>query len=155
MHLPIRLLSYGYVKGKMYWLNDDKRRRYFVVPPESKESKRQFNTFIYGGIFVINDFKEYERAVNSYYNSSISYCGSFMQEDLYISQKLPVVPIRFNSIQELEECRYTSLDTIEGIVYLGNVKNVKVQNSLKRGSYYRRASGIDVPNFLTMIKECN
>jgi hypothetical protein len=153
LHLPIRFLSFGYVQGKMYWLNDDKRRRYFVIPPVYEKSKRQYNTFIYGGVFVINDFQEYERALASYYNCSIPYLGEIIQEDLYYSQKVTITPIKFKTLQELEECSYTSLSDIEGITFLGNQSNSKVQKSLKYGTYYRRASGIDVPNFLTMITE--
>lgn len=153
LRLPMKFLSYGYVRGKMYWLNDDKKRRYFVIPPETVQHKRQWNTFVYGGIFVMNDFEEYERAMNSYYNSSISYTGEIMQGDLFYLQKLPVTPIVFRSLQELEECRYQSLDEVSAFIYLANQENSKVQNSLKRGRYYRRSSGIDVPNFLTMVME--
>lgn len=153
LRLPMKFLSYGYVRGKMYWLNDDKKRRYFVIPPETVQYKRQWNTFVYGGIFVMNDFEEYERAMNSYYNSSISYTGEIMQGDLFYLQKLPVTPIVFRSLQELEECRYQSLDEVSAFIYLANQENSKVQNSLKRGRYYRRSSGIDVPNFLTMVME--
>jgi hypothetical protein len=153
LRLPLKFLSYGYVRGKMYWLNDDKKRRYFVIPPQSEQHRSQWNTFVYGGIFVMNDFDEYERALYSYYNSSIPYVGEIMQEDLYYPKICTVTPIAFSTLQELEECRYQSLSDVDMLVMLANESNQKVQNSLKHGRYYRRNSGIDVPNFLTMVME--
>jgi len=75
-----------------------------------------------------------------------------MQEDLYYPKKYPVTPITFNSIQALENCTYTTLDTIEGLVMVGNLDNPKVKHSTNH-YYYRHNVGIDVPSFLTMLKE--
>lgn len=101
----------------------------------------------------MNDFNEYERALFSYYNSSIPYLGDIIQEDLFTPEIYPITPIKFKSLKDLEECRYTSLTDVNGLTMLANQNNNKVQNSLSKGRYYRRASGIDVPNFLTMIME--
>lgn len=151
-HIPIKFLSFGYIRAKMYWLNDTKKRRYFATPPVSKFKSRLYNTFIYGGVFVINDFPEYERSLYSYYNSSISFTGEIMQEDLYYPENYQITPITFNSIKEFENCTYKSLDTIEGLVMLGHLSNPKVKNSVTK-NYYRHNVGIDVPSFLTMLKE--
>lgn len=155
LRLPIHFLSYGYVRGRMYWCNDEKKRRYFIIPPSTQKHIKNVNDYVYGGIFVINDYEEYERSLYSFYNSSIAYLGKSIQEDLYIPEKIQITPIKFKTLQELEECRYTSLEPFEGLTMMANQENKKIQNSISHGRYYRRVSGFDVPNFLTMLMENN
>lgn len=155
LRLPIKFLSYGYTYGRMYWCSDGKKRRYFIVPPQTIRHRVNYNRIIYGGIFVINDFKEYERAIYSYYNSSIPYTECIMQEDLFFPTQQQATPIKFKSIEDFELCKFSSLNPIDSLVMMGNEANHKITNSMSKGRYYRRTSGIDVPNFLLMIKENN
>ena len=152
VRLPIKFLSYGYIRAKMYWVNDGKRRRYFCVAPEPKPHVAHRNTHVYGGLFVINDFEEYQQAFYSYYNSSIPYTGNIMQEDLYVPSTFDATPIRFRTMEEFELCKYERLGSASALVFLGNKENEKIKHSLAR-KYYRHTTGIDVPNFLQMIKE--
>ena len=61
-------------------------------------------------------------------------------------------PIKFKSIEDFELCKFSSLNPIDSLVMMGNEANHKITNSMSKGRYYRRTSGIDVPNFFTYDK---
>lgn len=151
LRLPIRFLSFGRLQASLYWLYD-KGRRYYVLPPNNKFKSRIHRSFVYGGIFVINDFEEYNRAFYSYYNCSIPYTDEVMQEDLFIPRSFIVEPIAFNSLEQIKNCSCHRLDKIKALVMFGNEDNKRIEHNMK-DKHHKHTLGIDMPNFLTMIKE--
>lgn len=153
LRLPIYFLSFGRIKATLYWLFDGKKRRYYAIPPYNNISKyTKESNFIYGGIYVINDFNEYKRSLYSFYNSSIPYLGESIQEDLYIPKNYTIQPIKFKSLKQIEKQTYDTLDNIEGVVLFGNDENKDIIKNTKN-QHKKQAMGIDVANFITMIKE--
>ena len=114
----------------MYFLNDDKKKRYFVIPPVSKPHSRQYNIHVYGGIYLMSDFEEYSNALYSFYNCSFKYVNKITEQDLYIPSLYSIKPIKFNTLDDIDNCTYSKLDNIEGLVMLGNQNNQLVKNQL-------------------------
>ena len=136
----------------MYWMKDRQSRRYFVLPPQNKFRKRKSYAYVYGGIFVINDFQDFERTLYSFCNCSIAYTGVVLQEDLFEPLFYPIEPIVFKSIYEIETGTYTVLNEVKGIVMFANQNAKRVEHAMSHVRH-QHPIGIDVASFLTMIKD--
>lgn len=154
-HIPLNFLSYGYIRAKMYWFNDDKQRRYFVVPPVKKEHSRQYNTYVFGGLYLMDDFEEHKGALYSFYNCSFGFTNFLNPTDMYIPSVMGVVPVSFTSLEEFDNCKYERSDMINSLVMVGNQSNQIIQKSINKGRYYRHMRGIDAVSFLASLEKNN
>lgn len=153
--IPMKFLSYGYIRAKMYWFNDDKRRRYFAVPPIKKEHSRQYNTYIYGGIYIIEDYDEYKNALFAFYNSGYGLTNVITDMDMYVPVTTKVTPISFTSLEEFDKCLYKTSTPIRIMTMFGNEVNPTIQKSITKGGYYRHMRGIDAVSFLASLEKQN
>ena len=145
LRLPIQFVSYGYTYGSMYFLNDGKKRRHFLI----KGTRR----CVYGAIYVIEDYEEFRSSLHSFYNSSATYTNQTLSSDLYVEDTAQVTPISFNSIQDFEIAKIQKGEPVECNLFCGNSFNTKVDKSIKHGSYYKKSNGLDAVSFLQLIKE--
>lgn len=155
VRIPLHFLSYGYIRAKMYWLNDDKKRRYFAVPLTKQVHCREYNTYIFGALYLMTDYDEYKNALFSFYNSSLEYYNYIQDTDLYVPVICAVTPIEFSSLKDFDVCKYEKFDKLNAMTMMGNQFNDKVRKSIDKGRYYRYNRGIDVPSFLTSLEKHN
>lgn len=142
-------IAYGVISAKLYFFNDDKKKRLFIDPVKGGSTD-----LVYGGIFKIEELSIYEHKLHSYYNNLLPFTGFTFQEDIFVPEVIQVKPIIFSSLKEIEKCAYQRLQNIECSVFVGNLQNKKIKNSIKRGRYYRRHS-VDANSFITMIGDNN
>lgn len=147
--VEIQFICYGVVSAKLYFFNDDKKKRLFIDPVKGGSTE-----LVYGGIFEVKEYSIYEHKLHSYYNSSVPFTGFSFQEDMFIPETIRVKPIIFSSLKEIEKCTYQRLQDIECFVFVGNLQNKKIRWSVKRGKYYRVHS-VDANSFVKMIGENN
>lgn len=147
-HTKIDFFSYGIVQAKMRFFNDKRKRRKYI-----NVLKNPTLSYVYGGIFLVDDWKDFMSMFCAYYNSSMHILGKQLQEDLFVLQEIDVIPISLKSIKEINECTYTMYDKIKCMSFVGNSANAKIKHSNSK-KYYSE-SRIDTVNFLTMIKENN
>jgi hypothetical protein len=149
VRLDLEFIGYGVVNAKLYFFNDDKKKRLFINPVKGGSTE-----LVYGGIFKLNDYAVNEHKLHSYYNSSVPFTGYSFLEDIFIPQTIEVKPILFTSLKEIELCTYQRLQGIECLCFVGNPQNKKVKNSIKRGRYYRIRS-VDARSFIRLVGEKN
>lgn len=145
--LDLKFVTYGQIRGKLYFLNDDKRRRVFAVPHKGNSTK-----LVYGGLFILKNYEEQQYKLHAYYNNSEVFTGFTYKEDLFGLESVTVTPIRFNSLSDIESGRYEKKDAVECECFMGNLPNKKIQNSIQRGRYYR-VNNVDAKNFIQMVKD--
>ena len=147
VNLKMEFISYGLIKAKLYFFNDDKRKRLFAIPVKGVSTK-----LIYGGIFLLKNYEEWQWKLHAYYNSLQPFTGHSFQEDLFVPTDVKAIPIKFKSLRDIEMNKYEKLSEIECQIFAGNPVNKKVKHSVARGRYYR-INNVDVKNFIKLIKE--
>jgi hypothetical protein len=146
VNLELEFICAAQINSKMYWMNDGKRRRYFIILPTG-----QTTNLTYGGIFVLKDYEHNKHKLHSYYNNSIPFTSSTMREDLFDMKKGRVTPIRFDSITSIESNQYLKGESVECSFFVGNPSNSRIQYNSNK--YYYRTKGVEVISFLKMVKE--
>ena len=148
-NIQMDFVSYGLIKGKLYWVNDTKKHRTTLLPINK-------NTVFcaFGAIFVINDFEEQRLRIESYYGSSLSIIGENIQSDLYKLEEVVITPIKFNSLQDFIDCKFEESDKISCLSFVANTENSIVKNSLSKRRYYSLGN-FDTDVFIKLIKERN
>lgn len=147
--IDLDFIGYGVTNAKLYFFNDDKKKRLFINPVKGGSIE-----LVYGGIYKLDNYEINKHKLHSYYNNSIPFTGFSFREDIYVPEDIKVEPIIFYSLEEIEKCTYQKLDSIECFCFVGNLQNKKIQHSLSRGKYYRRFS-VDARNFIKLVGEKN
>ena len=78
LRLPLKLVSLGLINAKLYFYNDTKIRRKFIIPNE-----KQSSSVVFGGLFLLKDYNEYKFHIHSFYNNEAMLETSFV-EDFYV-----------------------------------------------------------------------
>lgn len=144
--LPLEFISLGQMKGKLRWVNDTKKRRLFAIPNKGISTK-----VIFGAIFLLKEYEHNMHKLHGYYHNSIPLTSHTLSEDLYQPSKTKIRLIRTASIKFLADGDYEVGPEVECDVFIGNVNNKRIQNSLKKRYYEHR--NIHAPSYLQMIKE--
>lgn len=145
--LDLDFIAYGQIRGKLYFLNDDKKKRMFAVPSKGNSTK-----LVYGGIFLLKNYEEQKYKLHSYYNNSEAFTDTTFIEDLFEICEIDVTPIKFDCLSSIENGRYEKGKIIKCETFVGNTYNSKIKNSIKRGRYYR-VQNVDAKSFIQMIKD--
>ena len=149
LRLDLDFVGYGEVNAKLYFFNDDKKKRLFINPVKGGSTE-----LVYGGIFRLDDYSVNQHKLHSYYNSSVPFAGYSFREDIFVPQIIEVKPIIFSDLRDIEKCIYGRLKSIECLSFVGNLQNKKIKNSISRGRYYRVHS-VDARNFIKLVGEKN
>ena len=150
--LDLEFIAFGQMRGKLYFLNDDKKRRIFALPSKGNSTK-----LVYGGIFLLKNYEEKQYKIHAYYNNSIAFTGETFIEDLFDMKEITVTPIKFVNLRQIEKNEYIKGEPVKCNCFIGNLSNYKIQHSKKRGRYYR-IQNVDAESFVQMIKDrsnCN
>lgn len=148
-NLNLKFLSYGCIKGKSCWIRDRALKRIYIVPPKGLTTK-----MVYGGIFAIQDYEENKHKLFSYYSSTSAYTGEESKWDIFAMRQMNVTPIKFNTIKDIKNCTFTTGVPIECSCFIGNPLNARIKYNSERYRYYK-VPGIDIKNFIKLIKERN
>jgi len=144
--IPLVFLSFGQMQGRMRFINDTKKRRYFVTPNYGRSTK-----VVFGGIFLLKDYEFYEHKLHSYYNNSLPYAGKTMKEDLYDFAVVKARQISMTSLKNLADGRYEVGNVIECFTFVGNQENSRIQHSMSK-RYYKCRNICKIP-FVKMVEE--
>lgn len=145
MRLPLTFLSLGLVHGKLYFFNDSKRTRKFIIPKDNSTS------IVFGGLFVLKDYEDYKLHLHSFYNSSSALLDKSLKEDNFIFSPLKIYPIKATSYDDLLKSNIEYLEAISCEGFIGNIENEKIKKSLKY--QYYKLGVMDKENFKTLLKE--
>lgn len=145
MRIPIKLLSVGLVNAKLYFYNDTKTKRKFIIP-----NKKKASSVVFGGIFLLKNYDEYKLHIHSFYNNEAMLWKPY-KEDSYIFSKIEVTPIKAKSYEDLLKSNIEYLDRIQCEAFIGNEQNEKIKNSITH-RYYKMGV-MDTQNFKTLLKE--
>lgn len=146
IRIKLDFVSFGQIKGKMYWFNDGKKKRLFALPGKGVSTK-----LIYGGLFKIDEYELQKHRLHAYYYNSLPFTEHNFIEDMYVFKKTIMLPIRFNSLTSLKQNNYIKGEPIECEVFFGNPNNRQIQYNASK--HYYKLGGVDTKNFITMIKE--
>ena len=145
MRLPVKFLSLGLVNAKLYFYNDTKQRRKFIIPNE-----KQSSSVVFGSLFLFKDYDDYKLHLHSFYNNEAILETSYT-EDHYILSKIQVTPIKAKTYEDLLRSNIEYLDKLECETFIGNLKNDKIIHSITHRHY--KMGAMDTKNFKQLLKE--
>lgn len=152
LNLPLEFIAFGITEGKMY--KHFRNTGTFIMPVNN--SKRWGNSVVYGGIFFCPDVDFYLRILDAYHLCSLSTLGKNHIRDLHHRIISHIIPIYFNTLEELSKLQYKEGDKLPTHTYVGNVKHPKIAKRMyKPFVSYRIKDGIDVKHFKNLYKELN
>jgi len=147
LSLGLRFICFGTVKAQLMFLNDNKKKRLFIVPNTGKST-----TVTYGALFELTDFESDKYKLYSYYNSLIPFVGSPMKEDVYVPKELQVTPIKFKNLKDIESLNYLKGKPVTAMTFIGNPENQLIQYNCKR-KYYYKVNSVNSQGFIQCIKD--
>lgn len=142
--LKLHPVMFGQTQAKQFFVNDSKQKRTFIIP-----SKK--NSFIYGVIYLVQDYEEQKHKLHSYYYNSKPFTEQEMKEDLYSFKKIKVTPISFGSLKDIEHCTYDKGEELDCYCFVGNLNNKKIKHSVEKRYY--RINKLFNKSFIEMISE--
>lgn len=148
MRIPLKFITFAYVKGKMY-------RGYRNQGTFIAHGKREYgNDVVYGGIFLLEDFDFYIRILDAYGACSLSTLGRNHKLDLLHRHTVSATPISFSSIEDFSRLKYEEREEINVQTYLGNPTHLKINKRLiEVNASYRIVDGFDKKHFKQLIQE--
>lgn len=144
-NLNLKLISYAIIHGKLYWLNDTKKKRIISIPSNRSTS------LIYGGLFLCEDYENNKHKLHAYYNNSIPFTGNTVIEDLYDFSEVTAIPIVFSSLKDIEQNDYKKGIPVECSCFVANFSNRLVGDTVRKP--YHKMKGVDAVNFIKSVKE--
>lgn len=145
LRLPLKLVSLGLINAKLYFYNDTKQRRKFIIPNE-----KQSSSIVFGGLFLLKDYNEYKFHIHSFYNNEAMLETSFI-EDFYVLSRVQVTPIKAKTYKDLLRSNIEYLDRLECEAFIGNLNNKKILHSITHRHY--KMGAMDTTNFKQLLKE--
>ena len=91
IRLPLTFVSLGLVHGKLYFFNDSKKYRKFIIPKDNSSA------IVFGGLFVLKDYEDYKLRLHSFYNSSSALLDKPHKEDNFIFSHINIYQIKTTS----------------------------------------------------------
>lgn len=145
LRLPLKLVSLGLINAKLYFYNDTKQRRKFIIPNE-----KQSSSIVFGGLFLLENYNEYKFHIHSFYNNEAILETSFI-EDFYKLSPVQVTPIKAKTYEDLLRSNIEYLDRLECETFIGNLNNKKIIHSITHRHY--KMGAMDTQNFKQLLKE--
>lgn len=145
LRLPLKLVSLGLINAKLYFYNDTKQRRKFIIPNE-----KQSSSIVFGGLFLLENYNEYKLHIHSFYNNEAILEASFI-EDFYKLSPVQVTPIKAKTYEDLLRSNIEYLDRLECEAFIGNLNNKKILHSITHRHY--KMGAMDTQNFKQLLKE--
>lgn len=134
-------ISFAITKGQLYKF---KPHTLSVI-----DKKEHGNIVVYGGIYLLHDDSFHIRSLDALHNCSLSSLGKNHLLDEAHRVKIQAVPIRFDTLDDLDRLKYEENESITAEMYVANTKHPKInqRTNIKRGIRYRIVSGIDKEPF--------
>lgn len=145
LRLPLKLVSLGLINAKLYFYNDTKQRRKFIIPNE-----KQSSSIVFGGLFLLENYNEYKFHIHSFYNNEAILETSYI-EDFYKLSPVQVTPIKAKTYEDLLRSNIEYLDRLECEAFIGNLNNKKIIHSITHRHY--KMGAMDTQNFKQLLKE--
>ncbi|TCX53799.1 hypothetical protein [Dehalobacter sp. 14DCB1] len=149
MHLPLNFVQFGIASGKMY--KHYRNQSTFII--SEAFNKRWGNSVVYGGLFHCSDFEFYSRILDAYHVCSMSTLFKNHHQDIHHRVKQQIIPIYFNTLDELARLMYREGEPIDAQVYVGNANHPKITQRIHNLASARLYDGIDVFNFKKLFWE--
>lgn len=147
MRLPMEFVCFAIADGRMY------THEFKVNTFVAQGLKKHGNNKVYGAVYVLKDDFYHLRTLDSHYLCSMSVLHRNHTLDLSHRIIADVIPITFDSLQELDTLRYNELEPIKVEMYVGNLNHTKLKKRInqKRSRNYRVTNGVD-ENLLKQIR---
>ena len=154
MHLPLEFISFGITEGKMFthWRKKDT----FVAEHNEELVKPHGNNVVYGGLFFCPDIQFYLPILDAYHVCSMSTLGKNHIKDYHHRKEKNIIPIYFNSLDELSRLKYREGKPIIAHTYVGNTHHPKIIPRINKYEIsYRLVDGMEKENFKALFREVN
>jgi hypothetical protein len=109
---------------------------------------------VYGGIFTLDDYDFHINSLDGYHICSKSTLLLNHKQDLHHRHQVDVVPISFQSLDDLSRLKYKEREPVVVQCYLGNQQHKHIKNRLVSTPIsYRILDGIHVAKFRELYEE--
>ena len=143
--IEMKFLSFAQTKAKLYWFDDDKRKRVFAIKQNSSKTSQ-----LYGALYEV-DYDLYRHKLHSYYYNMLPFTNRECEYDYYTLTTAETIPLRFKSLTQLQNNKAMKGDPVNALLFVGNKCNRIIEhNSARR---YYKLHGIDTDSFLKHTKE--
>ena len=149
MGIPMQFVSFAIAEGKMYKHYHNPSN--FIIG--LKETKQWGNKAVYGAIFLCKDFEFYSAILDAFHACSMSTLTTNHARDFHHRSEVNVIPISFDSLEDLSRLKYREKEAIKAQIYKGNVEHPKISCRLNNHNSFRIIDGIDARNFKQLYWE--
>lgn len=144
--LPLTFLSFGFMKGKVYRIEDN----YIAIDSTSKKHKWNDDR-VYGAFYILDNSEFYMRVLDGIMGCSLTSLHKNHTMDYMHRKKVPITPIYFDSITEFAQLLYKEKDEIECISYVGNMENRFISYKVNNTHRNRISNGMDEVSFIDLL----
>lgn len=147
LRIPMTFIGFAIAEGHLFNFTYDK----FIVQGRNEHG----NSVVYGAIYLLHDEYYHIRTLDALHNCSLSALGVNHKLDMNHRIASSVIPISFNTLDELDRLKYQEHKSVPVYMYVANSKHPKIHQriNIKRGNRYRILSGIDKESFLSQYRE--
>lgn len=135
----MEFICFAIADGRMY--THEFKTNTFVAQGLRKHG----NNKVYGAVYVLQDDYYHIRTLDSHYLCSMSVLHRNHALDLSHRIESEVIPITFDSLQELDRLLYNELEPIKVEMYVANLNHPKIKKRIeqKKSRNYRVVNGLD------------
>lgn len=126
-NFPLQFVRFAIWEGNLYTTHGNKHT-FNYIPSGSQWG----NDVVYGGLFLLEEFHFYIRALDAYHTCSMSTLGRNHDYDTEHRIRTHVIPIQFNDEDEFVRLLYQEREPIQAITYVGNPKHPNIQKRATR-----------------------
>lgn len=140
LRLNLVFVSFAITDGRMYTYARSKQRTFVV-----KGLRKHSNSVVYGAIYALHDDEFHIRTLDSYYLCSLSALHRNHTLDVTHRVVQRVIPIKFDTLDELDRLLYRELEPIEVEMYVGNQAHPTILKRIQQKKHinYRILNGVD------------
>lgn len=145
--LPLTFVTFAYIHAKMY------SYRHNVISVRNHDVVRTWgNDIVYGGLYVLDNYEFYIRALDAYHSCSLSRIFSNHINDVQHREETRATPIVFSKFNDFVTLKYSEKDTIMCYTYFGNIQHEYIISRIKAKNSYRITDGVSLDDFYKQYK---
>ena len=148
LRIPLEFICFGIIDGKMY--SHFGQTSTFILP--NSDSKDWGNTKIYGAIFLVKEIDFYISLLDAYHMCSMTNLRRNHIKDVHHRKIVSVIPIFFDTLDDLSKLKYEEGEEIEATTYFGNIEHPKINQRFVTTASYRLVDGINRENYTKLFR---
>ncbi|HSQ90190.1 MAG TPA: hypothetical protein VLM92_15465 [Romboutsia sp.] len=145
--LPFTFISFGYIEGKLYRIEDN----YIALDEFTSKKHKWSDDRIYGAFFLLDEAQFYMRTLDGIMGCSLTSLRKNHTMDYMHRQKVEVTPIHFDTIIDFAQLKYIEKEPVTCYTYVANMDNKFINKKVNNTYRNRIRCGYDEKCFINLL----